>query len=435
MALTRKALHAAWRERVGPVWKSRTAATGGAICVGLFAWGFARAADQAQDLFGRLVSVWPWAPLILTPFGFLLLVWSTRRFAPFAKGSGIPQVIAAARKPGAADGFISLRTALFKVIATLLALLVGGSVGREGPTVQVGAALMVAFHRLLRMPVNAAVIIAGGAAGVAAAFNTPIAGVAFALEELAAAYEQRLTLLVMATVVIAGLIPLSLAGDYVYFGVVAGSMSALHALPAALLIGVIGGAAGGLFSRVSLALLKPTSFIGRRPMTSALALGAVVAIIGVASSNLTWGTGYDTARTLVEGGHQPFWFAPAKFFATLASSLSGAPGGVFAPSLSVGAGLGGLMSSLFPEDSRSAIVLLGMIAYFVGVVRAPLTGVVIISEMTANRGMILPLFAAAVVADVAARAVSGKRLYHGLADALTAPEPPKEKAPEGSPGA
>jgi len=435
MALTRKALHAAWRERVGPVWKSRTAATGGAICVGLFAWGFARAADQSQHLFGRLVALWPWAPLVLTPLGFLLLVWSTRRFAPLARGSGIPQVIAAARQPGAADGFVSLRTALFKVVATLLALLVGGSVGREGPTVQVGAALMVAFHRLLRMPVNAAVIIAGGAAGVAAAFNTPIAGVAFALEELAAAYEQRLTLLVMATVVIAGLIPLSLAGDYVYFGVVAGSMSALHALPAALLIGLVGGASGGLFSRVSLALLKPTSFIGRRPLTSALALGLVVAVIGVASSNLTWGTGYDTARTLVEGGRQPFWFAPAKFFATLASSLSGAPGGVFAPSLSVGAGLGGLLSNLFPDDSRSAIVLLGMIAYFVGVVRAPLTGVVIISEMTANRGMILPLFAAAVVADVAARAVSGKRLYHGLADGLTAGETGTKKAPEASPGA
>ncbi len=91
----------------------------------------------------------------------------------------------------------------------------------------------------------------------------------------------------------------------------------------------------------------------------------------------------------------------------------------------------------------SAIVLIGMIAYFVGVVRAPLTAVVIISEMTANRGMILPLFAAAVVADVAAKAVSGRRLYHGLADNLTAAQTEaaardgadKEKAPGVVPGA
>ncbi|MBU1347743.1 MAG: chloride channel protein [Alphaproteobacteria bacterium] len=440
---SRKVLHAAWRERIGPVWKSRMAAGLGAVLVGLFAWGFALAADHAQLAFNRFSGAWPYAPLIVSPLGFLALAWLTRIAAPEARGSGIPQVIAAARDPAGASrrGLTSLRTAVFKLAATLIALLVGGSVGREGPTVQVGAAIMAAIHRVLRIPVTSAVIIAGGAAGVAAAFNTPIAGVAFALEELAAAYEQRLTLLVMAAVMIAGLVPLSLAGDYIYFGVVAEAMPAVRALPAALLVGALGGAAGGLFSRISLKFLARGFLIGRRPLITALVCGAIVGVIGVASHGLTWGTGYDAARTLVEGGRQPLWFAPAKFVATLASSLSGAPGGVFAPSLSVGAGLGGLMANLFPEESRSAIVLIGMIAYFVGVVRAPLTGVVIIAEMTANRGMILPLFAAAVIADVAAKAVSGRRLYHGLADRYRAGEPEKtaetdtEKAPGTAPGA
>ena len=442
-ASRREILHAAWRERIGPVWKSRLATGAGAVLVGLFAFGFAWAADHAQMAFGRLSTGWPYAPLVITPMGFLLLAWLTRRYAPLARGSGIPQVIAAARDPARSRPLVSMRSALFKLLATLVAMLVGGSVGREGPTVQVGAAIMAASHRLLRIPVNGAVIIAGGAAGVAAAFNTPIAGVAFALEELAAAYEQRLTLLVMAAVVIAGLIPLSLSGDYIYFGVVSETMSAFQALPISLLVGVVGGAAGGLFSRISLRLLAKGSILGRKPLTTALVCGIVVAVVGVAAHGLTWGTGYDAARTLVEGGRQPIWFAPAKFIATLASSLSGAPGGVFAPSLSVGAGLGGLMANIFPEESRSAIVLIGMIAYFVGVVRAPLTAVVIISEMTANRGMILPLFAAAVVADVAAKAVSGRRLYHGLADNLTAAQneaaardaADKEKAPDAVPGA
>ena len=138
------------------------------------------------------------------------------------------------------------------------------------------------------------------------------------------------------------------------------------------------------------------------------------------------------ARTLVEGQAQPLWFAPAKFVSTLASSLSGAPGGVFAPSLSVGAGVGGLLADLFPDESRSAIVLLGMIAYVVGVVRAPLTAVVIISEMTANRQMILPLFAAAVIADVAARLVCKQRLYHGLAANFS--RPPKAEIGQHSDG-
>lgn len=428
---SRAALHAAWREHIGPVWKSRLAAGGGAVGVGLFAWFFANAADRAQHLFSGLTQAWPYAPLIVTPAGFVLLAWLTRRYAPLARGSGIPQIIAAARhvENGRTGGLVSIRTGAFKTFATLGALLVGGSVGREGPTVQLGTSIMVATHRLLRVPVNGAVIIAGGAAGVAAAFNTPIAGVAFALEELASAYEQRMTLLVMAAVVIAGLVPLSLAGDYVYFGVVREVVSGVKALPIALVVGVVGGIAGGLFSRISLRLLAANSPLGRRPMLTALVCGLVVAVIGVLTG-LTWGTGYEAARTLVEGEGQPFWFAPAKFVSTLASSLSGAPGGVFAPSLSVGAGLGGLMSNLFPNDSRSAIVLLGMIAYFVGVVRAPLTAVVIISEMTANRGMILPLFAAAVVADVAARLVCKQRLYHGLAQAFTPPRPESEPKPE-----
>lgn len=430
---SRARLHAAWRERIGPVWKSRLAAGGGAVGVGLFAWAFAAAADSAQSLFSRLAQTWPYAPLIVTPAVFVLLAWATQRYVPAAKGSGIPQIIAAARlvENGRTGGLVALRTGAFKTIATLSALLVGGSVGREGPTVQVGASIMVAAHRLLRVPVNAAVIIAGGAAGVAAAFNTPIAGVAFALEELASAYEQRLTLLVMAAVVIAGLVPLSLAGDYVYFGVVSDAIPGLRALPAALVCGVVGGLAGGLFSRVSLLLLAPTSVLGRRPMLTALICGVVIAGIGVLTG-LTWGTGYDAARTLVEGQAQPLWFAPAKFVSTLASSLSGAPGGVFAPSLSVGAGVGGLLADLFPDESRSAIVLLGMIAYFVGVVRAPLTAVVIISEMTANRQMILPLFAAAVIADVAARLVCKQRLYHGLAANFS--RPPKAEIGQHSDG-
>jgi H+/Cl- antiporter ClcA len=113
---------------------------------------------------------------------------------------------------------ISLRTAWAKLCGTIAMLLAGDSVGRERPTVQISAALMVAVHRWLRVPVTAGVIIAGGAAGVAAAFNTPLAGVAFAIEELAAAFEQKVAVMVMLAVMISGLVSLGLAGDYVYFG-------------------------------------------------------------------------------------------------------------------------------------------------------------------------------------------------------------------------
>ena len=101
-----------------------------------------------------------------------------------------------------------------------------------------------------------------------------------------------------------------------------------------------------------------------------------------------------------------------------ATTLSGTPGGIFAPSLGVGAGIGNLLTPLFGDQPAGAIVVLGMVAYFVGVVRAPLTAVIIISETTASRGLILPLFATALIADAAGALMCRERLYHGLSKAF-----------------
>lgn len=407
--------------RHGPdllVWRRRIAILGGAIVIGLVALAFAAASDTAGQLFRQLATHWWWLPLILTPAGFALIVWITRRLAPAAAGSGIPQVIAAARDPAVATAaLVSGRTVLTKVVLTFAALLLGASVGREGPTVQVSAAVMAYAHRLMAIPLRASVFVAGGAAGVAAAFNTPLAGVAFAIEELAAAYEQRMTLLVMAAVLIAGMVSLGLAGDYVYFGVMRQTLGVSQAVVAAPVAGLLGGLAGGLFSRLMLAAgtsaYAPIAWLRSRPIIMATLCGMIVATTGVATG-LTWGTGYETANAVIRGADVPLWFGAAKMLATLATALSGLPGGIFAPSLSVGAGLGDMLRSLLPGYPPGAVVLLGMVAYFTGVVRAPLTAVIIISETTASRGLMLPLVAAALVADFTAQLVCKERLYHGL---------------------
>lgn len=407
--------------RHGPeamVWRRRIAILGGAILIGLVALLFARLADWAGSAFLAFVARWPWAPIVTTPAGFILLVWITRRFAPAASGSGIPQVIAASRHPerGMA-ALVSARTVVTKLFLTVGALLLGASVGREGPTVQVAASIMGYAHRLMGIPLRASVFIAGGAAGVAAAFNTPLAGVAFAIEELAAAYEQRMTLLVMAAVLIAGMVSLGLAGDYIYFGAMRQTLSVGKALVAAPVAGLLGGVIGGLFSRAMLAAgttkLAPMAWLRARPLILAGVCGLAVAIAG-AFTGLTWGTGYRTAHAVIAGSDVPLWFGAAKFISTLATAVSGLPGGIFAPSLSVGAGIGDMLRSMFPGYPPGAIVLLGMVAYFTGVVRAPLTAVIIISGTTASRGLMMPLLAAALVADFAAQLVSKERLYHGL---------------------
>jgi H+/Cl- antiporter ClcA len=407
-----------------PVVRRRVATGAGAVALSIFALAFTRASDLAQVAFHRLFLSAPLVPLILTPVLFAAVAFATKRWASESRGSGIPQIIAAADDPDSpgASRLASFGTALWKMVLTLAMLLGGASVGREGPTVQVSAAIMVWVHRLLKVPITAGVLIAGGAAGVAAAFNTPLAGVAFAIEELAAAYEQRVALLVMAAVMISGLVMIGIAGDYVYFGVLHSAIGLRQTLILAPSVGIVGGIAGGLFSRVVLHFSNAKSGwawrLKRRPVLFAAGCGLVVAVAGILSAGTTWGTGYVPARVLVEGGHLTPWFGPAKFVASIFTTLSGTPGGIFSPSLAVGAGVGNAMAQLFPGSPTSAVALLGMAAYFVGVVRAPLTAVIILMETTASRSMILPLFATALIADAVSSLISQERIYHGLSRAF-----------------
>ena len=401
-------------------WSRRAATLLGALLIGLVAIGFAVAGDHATTLFDRVTRAHPWVHLVSAPLIFVAIVAITSRVAPDARGSGIPQVIAASRRPGdvALRGLVSIRTALFKAALTVAALFGGGSVGREGPTVQLGAAIMVQVHRLFRVNVTAGVYIAGGAAGVAAAFNTPLAGIAFAIEELAVAYEQRVAVMVMGAVMIAGLTAQGIAGDYVYFGQLSGSLPIVTVLVAAPIAGLAGGAAGGLFARMVLALRGPGGrFAARlksRPLVTALVCGIAVGLLGFVTSGATSGTGYEATRDLLSGGASEYWFGPAKFLAALATTASGIPGGIFAPSLAVGAGFGELLTPLFPPEQAGLIILIGMGGYFTGVVRAPLTAVIILSEATSSTHAILPLFATALIGDWAGSIVCKDRLYHAL---------------------
>lgn len=389
---------------------------GGAILVGLAAIAFAWTADRATEWFDRTVTQCWWSPLVMTPFGYALIVWITNRLAPAARGSGIPQIIAAKRDPANATADLaSARTAAFKSVLTAIALAIGGSVGREGPTVQLGATIMAYTHKWLRVPINASVLVAGAAAGVAAAFNTPLAGVAFAIEELAATYEQRMTLLVMTAVLIAGMIAQGLVGDYIYFGIVGETLPLRAVLIVAPIAGVLGGVGGGVFARMTLWFARGGARLisGGRPLIFAAFSGLIVAVLGIATGT-TWGTGYGAARAIIEGDNASLWFGPAKLVSTLITAAAGLPGGIFAPSLATGAGLGNVLHALFPAQPTGALVLLAMAGYFTGVVRAPLTAVIIMAETTGSRGLMLPLLATALIAEATASLICRERLYHGL---------------------
>ncbi|WP_420826021.1 chloride channel protein [Pseudomonas multiresinivorans] len=395
------------------------------MLVGLVALAFAWLADRSFGLFQRMLQVSPWLPLLATPLGFALLAWITQRWFVNSKGSGIPQVIAALESPSRRfrAQVLALPVALVRMLFTLGALLVGGSVGREGPTVHVGAAVIYAFGTRLGLHGRrtvAGLILAGGAAGIAAAFNTPLAGVVFAIEELSRTYEQRFSGLVLTAVLIGGVVTLGLMGHYSYFGDISGGLPTGWGWSEVPACALLGGVLGGLY--VKLVLPAQHGWIGRMyavrerfPVRFAAVCGLALALLGVISGNHVFGTGYEETRALLDGNPvTDASFLLWKFLANVVSYLAGIPGGLFSPSLSVGAGFAPLLS-LLPGVNPQTCALLGMGAYLAGVTRSPLTASVIVLELSHSPDLAIPMLAATLLAAAISGWIAPVSLYHALA--------------------
>ena len=268
---------------------------------------------------------------------------------------------------------------------------------------------------------QAGFLLAGAAAGVAAAFNTPLAGIVFGIEEMSRSFEARTSGLIIGAVIAAGLTSLAFVGDYAYFGSTAARLPLGTDWLAILVCALIGGLSGGLFIRLAALFAtglpgKVGAAIKRYPVLFAMICGFGVALCGLGGDASVFGTGYAQARAVVHAeGAIDYWFGPIKFIATAFSTISGIPGGVFSPSLAIGAGLASALSLIFNHIPLGALALIGMVSYLTGVVQAPITAFVIVSEMTNDHAMIIPLMVAAVVADAASKALSREGLYHTLA--------------------
>lgn len=417
---TNRFIYGAWRR-----WRQRVAFWVGALLVGLIALAFAWLADHAYALFELITEHYHWAPLLITPTGFALLAWLSHRWFRQARGSGIPQVIAALESPNRSfrRQVLSVPVAAARMILTVGALMVGGSVGREGPTVHVGAAIIYAFGTKLGLHGRRTVsglILAGGAAGIAAAFNTPLAGIVFAIEELSRTFEQRFSGLLLTAVVIGGMVTLGLMGHYSYFGEIGAPLPQGWQWAAVPVLGVLGGLLGGLYVRLVLPtdrgwLGKLCEVRTRWPVRFAAACGMTLALLGLVSGNHVFGTGYEETRRLLEG--QPVTdqiFLLWKFLANVVSYLAGIPGGLFSPSLSVGASLSPMLSFIPGFDVQTG-ALLGMGAYLGGVTRSPLTGSVIVLELSHSPDLAIPLLASGLIASSVSGWIAPVSLYHALA--------------------
>ncbi|MCG3175687.1 MAG: H(+)/Cl(-) exchange transporter ClcA [Candidatus Omnitrophica bacterium] len=366
---------------------------------------------------------WAW---VTTPLLFLLSIEIIRRISPLADGAGIPQTISAARHLDEKTfarlyPLVSFRTLWVKVSAILLGLWAGASTGREGPTVHIAACLFFSLtlilHRLCRIPFNMrSAVIAGGSAGLAAAFNTPLAGVTFAIEELSSDYFSSIKEMVLMAIIIAGLAAKTLTGDYVYFGRLASPEEV--GVPAVLSVSLLCGLMGAVFSTLLIWGRRRTAALrgAWRVAVVVLLSWVLLALISSGMDGIA-GPGNIAAQRYVRGhlDQHPLTFFATKITATLCTYWSGIAGGIFAPCLSMGSGLGAWVGSILQQPVAMCGIM-GMAAFLAAAIQAPITAFVIIYEMTGHHAALLPVMLASLLGYMTSRALRTPHLYRTLAE-------------------
>ncbi len=394
------------------------------------------------------------APAIAITVAMTLIVCIQRTWFPGTEGTGIPQAIAALKvgNTKARSLMLSLWIAFGKMVLLSIALLFGITVGREGPSVHIGACFMHLCNRFTTLPsflVAKGMILAGSAAGIAAAFNTPIAGVVFCLEEVGRTFDRKSVPTIIRTVAIACVVGVIFLGQYTFYtraneyvefplglphlpakggGGFMEWLSSMRDWIAVPLVGVTGGLLGGWFGRGVVVTSKITApRLMKNPLQTGLVLGLALAVIGVVSGGESYGGGYGQAKEMlitaaVDGQTISSWHYPiTKAAASFDSLVSAIPGGLFDPSLAVGAGLGQVTHGFFneyltPGIGLPALMMLFMAAYFSGVVQSPITVFTILFEMTGAYGMLLPLMLVSMIGTIVAKRICNPSIYEALSD-------------------
>lgn len=432
-------------------WLPVSAALVGALLTGLGALYFALAENWAGSLSERIMANSPLWMLAIMPLGLGIILYLRDNYFQGTDGTGIPQTIASLKMgPGPDRGhLLSIRVAFGKLVLTTMGLFSFFSIGREGPSVQLGACFMNLVTRWTTFPthlVSRGLILGGGAAGIAAAFNAPIAGIVFACEEIGRSFEKENMGTLVRTVLVACVVTALVLGKYYFYGRISyGALVPLEFFQvgpwlAVFVIGIVGGLLGGLFSSLLLFLMpKVGRIIRHRFWAVALVFGLLAGTLAVVSGGLTLGSGYEQARALVLQGSPGYMetlseeeqarieslaprVGPAYPFmracASLLVLLTGIPGGLFDPSFSVGAGLGKIFAPwlAWTGTTSQAVILLFIVAYFSGVVQSPMTAFIILIEMTGSISFTIPLAGAAIIAFEMSRCVCRVPLYEALAE-------------------
>lgn len=402
----------------------------GSVITGFFAVMYAKIFSWGENLLHFILDWHDWMIFIIAPIGFGMSWWLVKEFAPNAKGSGIPQVMAAVELANPKEhkkirSLLSLKIIVFKIISSVVLVIGGGAVGREGPTIQIAGSIFRKVNEYLPdwwpKISKKNMIMTGAAAGLAAAFNTPLGGIVFAVEELSKTHINYFKTALFTAVIIAGLTAQTLAGSYLYLGYPkTNDVSLMVMFPIVLVAGI----AGILASQLSVTMLKMNDWKKRKLKTDRanvlflIGSALLIACVSFFISREVLGSGKEIMeRVLYTQDKHEDWYIPIlRMFGPALSFTSGGAGGIFAPALTAGASIGSVISGIIDltPNETNVVILGGMIAFLTGITRAPFTSAIIVLEMTDRHSLIFHLMLAGMVSSITSILVSRHSLYDVL---------------------
>ncbi|MCB9073011.1 MAG: chloride channel protein [Bdellovibrionaceae bacterium] len=400
-----------------------------AVVAALVSVIFAKLFRYAEMVFANIVENSEYHVVFLFSPLFFVGAWLiVHLYAPEAAGSGIPQIMAANELEYSGDNkkiidrLLSLRTSLVKIISAILCVLGGGAIGREGPTLQLSASIFHFFSCQVRRVSNNVNehtwVVAGAASGLASAFNTPLGGIVYAIEELGLVHFHKVRTALISGVIVSGLVAQWILGSYLFLGFPQLSEVSFSAIPFALLTGLLTGISGALFSKILLFLIAKRQKLKKMPQFILWTATCGILMAGLATFDIrSSGTGIDTVSHMLSSyapSDTSYYFPVLRFIGTIISYLSGAAGGIFSPSLTIGAGIGAVISDVLHSDFHNLIILLGMIGFLTGVTRTPFTSFILVLEMTDRHAAIFPMMMTAIVAQWIAGFVDDFSFYEHM---------------------
>ena len=390
------------------------------VVVGVISAAFTKLVNFASWLCQQMYATGSWTMFIYTPLVILATVFLMKKYFPYADGSGLPQGYAVdIFDEERLNNTYSIRSMLGKLLLTFMSIAGGASLGKEGPTIQVCSSLFAQLRNLSDGR-RRLLIKLGAGVGVAAAFNTPVGGMVFAVEEYLKKINPHVATILVGSVGIAVTFAnLCVWSNAPYLGYISQELlqTSFGILPWALLIGVVGGLCGALFTKlVVLVTVDKTWAVNRwrkkHYLVNAVICGLLIATIGHLTHGLSFGNGSDTTRQFLDAGsNAPWYYSLGKFTGALASVAGSAPGGYFSTALSIGAGIGDLLHHFVTDYPLAQFYLLGMAAFLSAITEAPITSTTMVVEMSNSSQFSLPILCAAFLGCLIAEQF-GDSVYH-----------------------